>query len=176
MTPQDEINVGFNMDDEDAILLLPEMQYKARCDAIESKDSYVDAAATAAIVGGAASIYSGVQKRKEARIHRGALREIARSMDLSMAPQVIEFENETATLTGNVIAHIIPKEEMEYAIAASQSVWASRGEPDRCSRASPIISANSSTLNSASRMCCPGSFPAWFPAPASPSPSPWPTP
>ena len=52
-------------------------------------------------VGGAALLVDGFQTSDEAKVHRDALNELGQSMDVELAPQVVEFEDKTAELTGN---------------------------------------------------------------------------
>jgi len=58
------------------------------------------AARDAAMIGGIAAIQSGIAKGKEAKIHAEALRELADSFGLEVAPMVVEIEGETVRLTG----------------------------------------------------------------------------
>jgi hypothetical protein len=55
----------------------------------------------AAMIGGIAAIQSGIAKGKEAKIHAEALRELAASFEIDVAPLVVEIEGETVRLTGN---------------------------------------------------------------------------
>jgi len=55
----------------------------------------------AAMIGGIAAIQSGIAKGKEAKIHAEALRELAASFELEVAPMVVEIEGETVRLTGS---------------------------------------------------------------------------
>ena len=59
------------------------------------------AARDAAMIGGVAAIQSGIAKGKEAKIHAEALRELAASFELEVAPMVVEIEGETIRLTGS---------------------------------------------------------------------------
>ena len=52
------------------------------------------------IIGGAAGIYSGIQKNKEAEINREAIEELGVSFSSEAEPLVIEVEGETVRLTG----------------------------------------------------------------------------
>lgn len=70
--------------------------------AAETKGTYGDAAAIGLIGAGAASVASGVKKNKEAKQYKSIMQEHARSFDASIEPQVVEFEQETATLTGTI--------------------------------------------------------------------------
>jgi hypothetical protein len=61
------------------------------------------AALTAGIAAGAvggALIQESFQTSKEAKVHRDALEELGESIDLDLAPKVIEFEMKTVRLTG----------------------------------------------------------------------------
>jgi hypothetical protein len=55
----------------------------------------------AAMIGGIAAIQSGIAKGKEAKIHAEALRELAASFEVDVAPLVVEIEGETVRLTGS---------------------------------------------------------------------------
>jgi hypothetical protein len=58
------------------------------------------AARDAALIGGIAAVQSGIAKGKEAKIHAEALRELANSFGIEVAPLVVEIEGETIRLTG----------------------------------------------------------------------------
>ena len=55
-----------------------------------------------AIVGGGFLLKSGLEKRSEAQIHVEALEELGMSLEAEIAPQVIELEDRTVMLSGNV--------------------------------------------------------------------------
>lgn len=57
-------------------------------------------AATGAVAG-AALLVKSFQTKKEMQVHRDALSELGESIHVEIAPQIIEFENETVELTGN---------------------------------------------------------------------------
>jgi hypothetical protein len=59
------------------------------------------AARDAALIGGVASIQSGIAKGKEAKIHAEALAELATSFESEVAPLVVEVEGETVRLSGS---------------------------------------------------------------------------
>ena len=66
------------------------------------------AAQTGGAVGvgaGAYLIKSGFDKRAEAQIHIAALEELGQSLETEVAPKVINLEDRTVTLTGNVEEH-----------------------------------------------------------------------
>ena len=46
-------------------------------------------------------IGKGFQTSKEAKVHRDALNELGESIDVELAPQVVEFDEQTEKLTGD---------------------------------------------------------------------------
>ena len=54
------------------------------------------------VIGGGALLKSGVEKRAESNIHSLALEELGQSLDAEITPRVIELEDRTVRLTGNV--------------------------------------------------------------------------
>jgi hypothetical protein len=60
------------------------------------------AAGNVAILGGGFLLKSGLEKRNEAQIHVQALEELGLSLEAEITPQVIELEDRTVTLNGNV--------------------------------------------------------------------------
>jgi hypothetical protein len=67
-----------------------------------SSDGAGRAAANTAIVGGGYLLKSGLEKRNEAQIHVEALEELGLSLEAEITPQVIELEDRTIMLSGNV--------------------------------------------------------------------------
>ena len=67
-----------------------------------SSDSTSRAAGNVAIIGGGYLLKSGLEKRSEAQIHVEALEELGMSLEAEITPQVIELEDRTVTLSGNV--------------------------------------------------------------------------
>lgn len=61
-------------------------------------------AAAVSIGAGALLIKSGLAKKAELQIHKDALIELGQSLEAAVEPRVIELENRTITLTGNVEA------------------------------------------------------------------------
>ncbi len=59
-------------------------------------------AGNVAIFGGGALLKSGLQKRQEAQIHVDALEELGASLEAEITPQVIDLQDRTVTLSGNV--------------------------------------------------------------------------
>ena len=55
-----------------------------------------------AIIGGGYLLKSGLEKRNEAQIHVEALEELGMSLEAEITPQVIELEDRTVMLSGNV--------------------------------------------------------------------------
>jgi hypothetical protein len=55
-----------------------------------------------AVIGGGYLLKSGLEKRNEAQIHVQALEELGMSLEAEITPQVIELEDRTITLSGNV--------------------------------------------------------------------------
>ena len=60
------------------------------------------ASGNVAVAGGAMVFKSGLQARNEAEMHVQALEELGLSLEAEIAPQVIELEDRSVTLTGNV--------------------------------------------------------------------------
>ena len=60
------------------------------------------AAGTVGILGGAALIKSGFDKRTESEMHAEAMREIGGSLDAEITPQMIDLQDQTVTLSGTV--------------------------------------------------------------------------
>ena len=54
------------------------------------------------VIGGGALLKRGLEKRAESNIHSLALEELGQSLDAEITPRVIELEDRTVRLTGNV--------------------------------------------------------------------------
>jgi hypothetical protein len=67
-----------------------------------SNDNVSRAAGNIAILGGGTIFKSGMDARTEAEIHVQALEELGLSLEAEIAPQIIELEDRTVTLTGSV--------------------------------------------------------------------------
>ena len=63
-----------------------------------------DVAAVGAVTAGAVLLSSGIQDYKESKFHQDTLMELGKSVDVEVAPQVIEFEEKTIELTGDATA------------------------------------------------------------------------
>ncbi len=59
-------------------------------------------AGNVAIIGGGYAISSGISKRGEVRIHVEALEELGQSLEAEVVPHVIELDDRSVTLSGNV--------------------------------------------------------------------------
>ncbi len=67
-----------------------------------SNDGAARTAGAVAIGSGGLLVQSGLGKRAEAQIHVEALAELGQSLEAELEPQVIDLEDRTITLTGNV--------------------------------------------------------------------------
>ncbi|MGB5293434.1 MAG: hypothetical protein WBP34_00650 [Thermoanaerobaculia bacterium] len=65
-----------------------------------------------AVIGGVAAIQSGMAKSQEAKIHVEALRELGGSLDVEVAPLVVEVEGETLRLSGTMEGQFAEWREM----------------------------------------------------------------
>ena len=74
---------------------------------------------------GVSALSSSFQTSQEAKIHRDALAELGRSMDVELAPQVIEFEKKTVELTGTA------KEQFAQWRAFLKQIYAQEATPDK---------------------------------------------
>ena len=70
--------------------------------AASGDSSVTRTAGNVAIIGGGYLLKSGLEKRNEAQIHVQALEELGMSLEAEITPQVIELEDRTVTLSGNV--------------------------------------------------------------------------
>jgi hypothetical protein len=73
------------------------------------------------MIGGIAAIQSGIAKGKEAKIHAEALRELAASFGIEVAPMVVEVEGETVRLTGTREEQYTAWQELLGRIYASET-------------------------------------------------------
>jgi hypothetical protein len=64
--------------------------------------STMRAAGNVAILGGGLLLKSGLDKRNQAQIHVQALEELGMSLEAEITPQVIQLEDRTVMLSGNV--------------------------------------------------------------------------
>ena len=73
----------------------------------DSYDPYVAAGATAAAVSGVVMLQNSFATNAEGRFHRDNLMELGQSLNFEVAPQVVEVEDTTVTLRGDVQAQFI---------------------------------------------------------------------
>jgi hypothetical protein len=70
--------------------------------AASSGDGAARSAGNVAILGGGYLLKSGLEKRNEAEIHVEALEELGQSLEAEITPQVIELQDSSVMLSGNV--------------------------------------------------------------------------
>ena len=100
--------------------------------AVAGANSDSAGASTAAMTGAAVAGVAGVsmlqesfQTSKEARVHRDALNELGESIDVDLAPQVIDFQKQTVELTGTA------KEQFAQWRAFLKRIYAEERTPER---------------------------------------------
>lgn len=74
-----------------------------------------------ALIGGMAAVRSGMAKSQEAKIHVEALRELGGSLDIEVAPLVVEVEGETLRLSGTMEGQFAEWREMLRKIYAEET-------------------------------------------------------
>jgi len=74
-----------------------------------------------ALIGGMAAVRSGMAKSQEAKIHVEALRELGGSLDVEVAPLVVEVEGETLRLSGTMEGQFAEWREMLRKIYAEET-------------------------------------------------------
>jgi hypothetical protein len=67
-----------------------------------SSSDYANTAGVVGIAGGAYLLKSGLEKRAESSIHSLAIEELGQSLSAEITPRVIELEDRTVRLSGNV--------------------------------------------------------------------------
>ncbi|MBL78922.1 MAG: hypothetical protein CMH70_02615 [Nitrosomonadaceae bacterium] len=75
-------------------------------------------------VGGAVLIGKSLESNEEANMHRDTLNELGQSVDMELAPKVIEFDKNSVELTGNV------KEQFKQWRNFLQRIYLEEGTPD----------------------------------------------
>lgn len=80
--------------------------------------------AVVAGVGGLSMLSESFQTSEEAKVHRDALNELGQSVDMELAPQVVEFEDKTVELTGDA------KEQFAQWRDFLKKVYALEGTPN----------------------------------------------
>lgn len=96
----------------------------AGSDAYDPNTSEV-VAGTAVAIAGAALLSASFQNRGEMKVHREALAELGQSIDIEIAPQVVEYENQTTELVGNAAA------QHQQWIAFLQKIYDLEATPDK---------------------------------------------
>ena len=105
------------------VIAYQELQAESRRQLIAgaaSDNSYGRAAGNVAIIGGGYLLKSGLESRAEAQIHVEALEEIGQSLEAEITPQVIELEDRTVMLSGNVEDQYAQWRELLAEIYASE--------------------------------------------------------
>ena len=74
-----------------------------------------------ALIGGMAAVRSGMAKSQEAKMHVEALRELGGSLDVEVAPLVVEVEGETLRLSGTMEGQFADWREMLRQIYAEET-------------------------------------------------------
>jgi len=72
--------------------------------ATSSSTTLGDAVGDAAVIGGALAMQSGIEKQKEAKIHKEALKELAASFDAEIEPLLVQVDGQTLRLEGSAEA------------------------------------------------------------------------
>lgn len=91
----------------------------------EADNSLGEVAGAGAVIGGAVLVGKSFQNRAEMKVHREALAELGQSIDIEVAPQVVEFEEETAELTGDAA------EQYAQWIAFLKKIYDLEATPDK---------------------------------------------
>jgi len=99
--------------------------------ATEATDDVYNQSTTGAVGGAIAAVGGGILlasawgDRAEMKVHREALAELGQSIDIEVAPQVVEFEEETAELSGDAA------EQYAQWIAFLRKIYALEATPDK---------------------------------------------
>ena len=91
----------------------------------DSYDSSAVAVGTAGAVAGALIVESAFQDRAEMKVHRETLAELGESIDIELAPQVVEYEDQTTKLVGNA------SEQHKQWIAFLKKIYALESTPEQ---------------------------------------------
>lgn len=75
-------------------------------------DTNTDTLRDVMVLGGAASVKSGVDMGAQKRIHKDAIRELGESFQAEVAPMVVDIEGQTAELTGSAEEQFIKWREL----------------------------------------------------------------
>ena len=88
--------------------------------ACDNRNETCRAASAVSVVGGGYLLKSGLEARNEAQIHVQALEELGMSLEAEITPQVIELEDRTVMLSGNVEEQYVQWRELLADIYAAE--------------------------------------------------------
>ena len=91
----------------------------------EADNSLGEVAGAGAVIGGAVVLGNSFQTRAEMKVHRESLAELGKSIDIDIAPQLVEFEEETAELTGDAA------QQYEQWIAYLKKIYEIEATPEK---------------------------------------------
>jgi len=89
--------------------------------AIEADSSLGQLASQASIIGGIYAVSSGIDKSRQTSIHVESLRELGRSLESDLAPQVVDIQDKTVRLTGSAEAQYRQWREILADMVAEQA-------------------------------------------------------
>ncbi len=98
--------------------------------AIESDSSLGQLASQASIIGGVYAVSSGIDKSRQTSIHVESLRELGRSLERDLAPQVVDIKDKTVRLTGSAEVQYRQWREILAEMVAEQADAAERGQAE----------------------------------------------
>jgi len=99
--------------------------------AIEADSDLGRLASQASILGGIYAVSSGIDKSRQTSIHVESLRELGRSLEADLAPQVVDIRDKTVRLTGSAEAQYRQWREILADMVAEQSDVAEREQAER---------------------------------------------
>ena len=94
--------------------------------AVESDSDLGRLASQASIIGGIYAVSSGIDKGRQTSIHVESLRELGRSLEADLAPQVVDIQDKTVRLTGSAEAQYRQWREILAEMVAEQADMAER--------------------------------------------------
>lgn len=98
--------------------------------AIESDSSLGQLASQASIIGGVYAVSSGIDKSRQTSIHVESLRELGRSLERDLAPQVVDVKDKTVRLTGSAEVQYRQWRQILAEMVAEQADAAERGQAE----------------------------------------------
>ena len=87
-------------------------------------------ASLAAIAGGIYAVSSGIDKSRQTSIHVESLRELGRSLEADLAPQVVDIQDKTVRLTGSAEAQYQQWQEILADMVAEQADVVERAQAE----------------------------------------------